>query len=344
VGQSINSGPVCTFNGQTLNEGASVVAYQSSSVAYGQSCVSETRECSNGILNGSYSFASCGVGTPASCLFNGMTVAHGASVAAYAASTVSFGQACAMETRTCNNGQLSGSYTFASCSVGQPAACMFNGMTVAHGASVTAFASSTVPYGQTCAAQSQTRVCSNGSLSGSYSYGSCTVNQPASCLFNGQTIAHGASVTAYASSSVPYGQSCSSVAQSRVCSNGTLSGSAPFGSCTVAPAPAGKACHIVASPSQGPLCATAGAPSSRPFITMASPDLAACAKYCEGQNAGWCGIYFYNIGGPTYYCVAYAPDSFYLKPYNTPFTCPNDPANVTPGTVSNATIFGGSCD
>lgn len=56
------------------------------------------------------------------------------------------------------------------------APCTFNGQTVAHGASVTAYHAASVPAGQTC--QSQTRTCSNGTLSGTYGYTSCTVAEP----------------------------------------------------------------------------------------------------------------------------------------------------------------------
>ncbi len=51
--------------------------------------------------------------------------------------------------------------------------CTFNGKNVSHGASVTAFAKEKVPSGQNC--QSQSRTCTNGTLSGSYVYSSCQV-------------------------------------------------------------------------------------------------------------------------------------------------------------------------
>lgn len=51
----------CTFNGQTIASGSSVTAYQSASVPYGSTCVSQTRTCSNGVLSGSYAYASCSV-------------------------------------------------------------------------------------------------------------------------------------------------------------------------------------------------------------------------------------------------------------------------------------------
>ncbi len=69
--------------------------------------------------------------------------------------------------------------------VGAPAGCLFDGQSVSHGASVTAYETSTVAFGQSCKAQSRT--CSNGSLSGNYTYPTCSVGAPASCTFNGQT-------------------------------------------------------------------------------------------------------------------------------------------------------------
>ena len=52
-----------------------------------------------------------------SCTFNGQSVASGASVTAYQSASVSAGQTCSSQTRTCSNGTFSGSYQYASCSV-----------------------------------------------------------------------------------------------------------------------------------------------------------------------------------------------------------------------------------
>ena len=52
-----------------------------------------------------------------------------------------------------------------------------------------------------------------------------------SCSFDGQSVVHGGSVTAYQTASVPHGSSCQS--QTRSCSDGTLSGAYTFGSCLV---------------------------------------------------------------------------------------------------------------
>ena len=117
------------------------------------------------------------------------------------------------------------------------AACSFNGATIESGLNVTAYLANSVPAGSTCT--SQLRNCSNGILSGSYTYSSCTVQAAASqsCTFNGATIQSGSSVTAYLANSVPSGSTCTS--QSRTCSNGTLSGSYTYSACTVAAAPSG---------------------------------------------------------------------------------------------------------
>lgn len=226
---SINLPASCLFNGQTIPSGSSINAYLNSAVASGELCSVETRYCIDGALSGSNQYASCVVNQPASCLFNGQTIADGQSVNAFLNSSVTYGGFCQGEVRTCHNGVLSGTNQYASCVVDQPASCLFNGQTIASGASVTAYLKSSTGSGELCTAEE--RFCDNGQLAGSYQYASCSIDQPASCLFNGQTIANGASVTAYAASSVNYGESCSS--ELRECNNGVLSGSNTFASCEV---------------------------------------------------------------------------------------------------------------
>ena len=229
---SVAGAQSCSFNGATVNDGQSVTTYQAASVAYGGSCTSESRSCSNGSLSGSYSFGSCAVLSPVTCSLNGQLIAHDASVTAYQTSSVAYGEECSSETRNCSNGTLGGTFTNSSCSVAAAASCSFGGQTVAHGNTVTAYLSDTVAYGQTCS--TQTRSCSNGTLGGTYANSSCSVVSAASCSFNGQTVAHGSNVTAYQASSVAFGNSCSS--ESRSCSNGTLSGTYTNPSCSVAAA------------------------------------------------------------------------------------------------------------
>jgi hypothetical protein len=49
------------LNGQTIAHGGTETAYQTSSVAFGNTCISETRSCSDGNLSGSYAYSSCAV-------------------------------------------------------------------------------------------------------------------------------------------------------------------------------------------------------------------------------------------------------------------------------------------
>jgi hypothetical protein len=125
-------GPFCNFNGQTMSSGQSVTAYQSSAVAYGQSCVSQVRSCSNGTLSGSYPYASCAVQPAGSCTLGGETIASGQSGTFYSSSS---GSSCASINRLCTNGTLSGSaaYDFASCTVTGEAGVGSSGASGANG-------------------------------------------------------------------------------------------------------------------------------------------------------------------------------------------------------------------
>ena len=107
----------CSLNGQTVAHGSTLLAYQASSVAFGNTCTSETRSCSDGTLSGAYTNTSCAVADAAGCSLNGQTVAHGSTLIAYQASSVAFGNTCNGETRSCSDGNLTGSYAYTSCSV-----------------------------------------------------------------------------------------------------------------------------------------------------------------------------------------------------------------------------------
>lgn len=112
----------CSFNGAEVGHGSSVQAFAASSVPNGSTCVSQQRQCSDGTLSGSYAYSSCSVqpaapsGT-ASCEFDGRLVLHGDSVTAYSTDIAPYGTTCLAydELRTCNNGNLSGSFRFSFC-------------------------------------------------------------------------------------------------------------------------------------------------------------------------------------------------------------------------------------
>lgn len=67
--------------------------------------------------------------------------------------------------------------------------------------------------------------------------GTLTLTVRRSCTLDGETLEHGQSDTFYTSLTAPTGQLCSSVAQTRTCNDGTLSGSATYryASCSCAP-------------------------------------------------------------------------------------------------------------
>lgn len=114
----------CTLPwGGSLQSGAATQAYQSASVAAGNSCVEQTRFCDNGVLSGSYSYSSCVVETPAaSCALPwGGSLQSGATTQAYQSASVAFGSSCVEQSRVCENGVLSGSYSNRACVVEQPA-------------------------------------------------------------------------------------------------------------------------------------------------------------------------------------------------------------------------------
>lgn len=232
----------CVFDGKTYEEGQSVTAYLNSSAPNGGSCQVETRVCRSGSLSGTYSYSQCEINAPSACLFDAKTILHGASVTAYKTSSVSYGSVCVSESRVCNNGVLSGSNSFATCSVGSAPSCLFNGQTIAHGGTVTAFSSGTAPAGQSCA--SQVRTCNAGTLSGSYQFSSCAAGVPRSCLFNGQTIANGQTIIAYAG---PGSSEQGCIPQYRTCNNGVLSGSYTYSSCSVGQPAAASTCNYTSA-------------------------------------------------------------------------------------------------
>tara|TARA_Y100000780_G_scaffold211112_1_gene209807 strand:+ start:12137 stop:14497 length:2361 start_codon:yes stop_codon:yes gene_type:complete len=185
--------------GGSIGNGASVTAYQNSSVACGSSCNSQTRTCTNGSLSGSYANSGCSVGACGCNLPWGGSITNGQSRTAYASSSVGCGGSCSSQTRTCTNGSLSGSYNYGSCSVGSCSNCSLDGVTVNHGSSRTFYASSR-SCGQACTAIDQTRSCNNGSLSGSstYSKASCPAEVCSSCTApDGSTVSHGSCRTRY---------------------------------------------------------------------------------------------------------------------------------------------------
>ncbi len=120
-----------------------------------------------------------------------------------------------------------------SCETPTNASCTLGSKKILHAQSIKVFKTASVPYGTAC--QSEMRKCNNGVLSGSWVNETCTVATAKSCVLNGVTVAHGSSRVFYSQPIVSSGSTCTSVGQSRTCTNGTLSGAAThsYASCTV---------------------------------------------------------------------------------------------------------------
>ncbi len=121
----------------------------------------------------------CKVLSPTSCTVPwGGTIASGQSVTTYQTAAVPYGQTCesVSQNRLCTNTVLSGSYTNRNCTVTPGASCPSPwNTTVSSGQSVTAYQTTAVTSGQTCASVSESRLCTNGVLGGSYTNRNCTV-------------------------------------------------------------------------------------------------------------------------------------------------------------------------
>ncbi len=230
---------------------------------------------------------------PAACVLPwGGTVDSGGSVTAYKDAAVPYGTTPESESRVCDNGVLSGSFTHQSCVVAQPTSCTLPwGGTVASGASVTAYQTSSVPYGTSPV--SEQRTCTNGVLSGSYTFSSCTVGQPVACALPwGGTTANGTSVTAYKDATVPYGTA--PVSEQRTCANGVLSGTYVNPSCTVLPQPVLGSGYAMGGYNAGAWKTIDGLRFDTEAAVHPSATLDIAHGYTQGVNSSDCG---YAMGG-----------------------------------------------
>ncbi len=291
------------------------VMYQESSVPYNEFCRSEIQRqtCNNGVWgewSGSYTFASCAVTPGLNC---GSTL-HGTSQSRkrYRTASVAYGSSCQAETqtRTCTNGSFStwtGTYTYDTCTVAAPINC---GSTL-HGQTETRkrYRNSAEAYGSSCQAETQTRTCTNGTLSnwtGTYTYDTCTVAAPLNC---GSTL-HGQTETRkmYKNAAEPYGASCRAETQTRTCTDGifsTWTGTYTYDTCTVAaPLNCGSILH-----GQSETRTKYNAPTV-PFgwVCGAETQTRTCTN---GTLSNWTGTYTYDA------CTVTPPLNCGSTPHNT---------------------------
>lgn len=204
--------------GGNLPSGQSITAYTTDSST---TCASgsETRICTNGVLSGSFKYATCSSPAAVCKLPWGGTLTSGQGVTAYSTGSSSNCNS-ASQTRICTNGVLSGSFTLPACTATSASCSLPWGGTLASGQSVSAYSASS---SSNCAAGIETRTCTNGVLSGSFTNSSCVATNQSCPLPWGGTLASGQSITAYsASGSIICDEA---VPETRVCNNGILSGS-----------------------------------------------------------------------------------------------------------------------
>lgn len=214
-----------------------VTRFQAPSVPAGSVCVSQqqTQTCSDGVLSAlapnEYKHVDCFVEeAPAPCgsLQSGQVQTR----VRYEASTVPFGQSCKLETqtRTCNNGAVSSfkpnNFNAVECNPSPPENCAG----ASHGGTRTRerFMAPTVPAGETCQVEVQVQTCLNGEFT-AYApnlaqHTDCAAETPPAPPADCGAVAHGASQTRtrYLSATVPYGSTCQSEVQARVCTDGAF--------------------------------------------------------------------------------------------------------------------------
>ncbi len=332
----------CMFNSQVIADGESVQAFKNGVENSGSMCVSESRLCSAGVLQGSYTFSSCGA-DQSSCQFNGQVLLNGASVTGFSLAILPYGGNCDSVTTMvkCSNGRVLPTTASGTCSVASPSPCSFNSVSTPSGGVSVGYTSNVVPYGTLCSSVAQSLTCTNGSWSQATQslFGSCSVSAPLSCGFNGNNILHGQSVTAYLTDTVAAGQTCAG--QTRICTNGILSGSNSyiFGICTPATA-APATCPF------GTQTLASGA-TAIGYSTASVPFGAACSSAAISVSCNNGSILPTNASptcsvNPASSCsfngVSYASNSSVIA-----FTSPTVPNNVQCSSVSqNLTCTNGS--
>ena len=180
-----------TGTSQTVDHGDDVTAHQTGSVAFGDSCNDQIRECDNGSLSGTYRYKNCAPEGASDCT-SSLTgfIAHGDSVTQYKEDATC--DNCSSKEFSCDDGTITPStspfgpnsdYTYsgesaclAANACPDPVDCTLNwtdgGSTIVpHNGDISAYANGSVAFGDSCT--SQTRECNDGNLSGTYTYQNC---------------------------------------------------------------------------------------------------------------------------------------------------------------------------
>jgi hypothetical protein len=166
----------CFLDGNDVPTGQKVTAFFVSETT--SACKSIQRTCKNGTLDGdaSYQFRACRqtnfADTPSasSCIFDGRPIPTGFTISAFANYV---GPNCVSETRTCgSDGHLSGTFLFAGCFQSSVDLLAQTCQQKGGGFSIMAYKSPTEEADGSC--HWQMRNCANSTLSGTYSYLTCS--------------------------------------------------------------------------------------------------------------------------------------------------------------------------
>lgn len=148
--------------------------YEAEEVPFGDECVSEeqSRECDDGEFtdwSGDFEETSCEELPSESCgdFANGETETR----TFYETESVPHGDTCVSEERmrTCVDGEFSawdGSFPFTSCTIDEPSSNSCGSTPHGDTEARTRYESATVPFGEECVSEEQTRTCDNGSFGG----------------------------------------------------------------------------------------------------------------------------------------------------------------------------------
>jgi peptidoglycan hydrolase-like protein with peptidoglycan-binding domain len=270
----------------------------------------------------------------APCSIAGLSMPSGSSLVFYSQFSPPAGSDCSRfsQVRQCINGTLTGGsqYQYAACATLQNVQqCNVNGTLIQNGASLILYSQPSVSYGGSCVSISQVRTCANGAVSGSpiYQFATCSVAGAAACTVGSVSVPSGASQTFYSAKQVAFGSSCSSVAQTRACSNGIISGSNEYANDTCAPVTTSSCSLDGASVANG---------SSKTFYSAATVAYGTtCASVSQSRKC---------IGGILDGSSSYSHGSCTVAPASS---CVLDGVTVASGSSHNFyaanLVAGGSC-
>ncbi len=223
---------------EILNHGKSRYTFKQERVPFEEFCTFSIVECNDGVFIWwqIYQYPNCQIGEGKSCSLQGKTIKNGETITAYKKGILQKnGQyICPEEQRTCIDWTLNGNenYNLTLCRLGEvgKARCENprGGTAIEHNKSIIAYKNATVQYGQNCNTIAEKRFCNNGTLWGSYTHSSCSVEQGKSCTTPWHTtLKDWEKIKAYKKPSYNFSEDCNSenLSERRTCENWTLKGS-----------------------------------------------------------------------------------------------------------------------